>query len=115
MPFDPRSVPFLNAFQVVEDVMTAYCISSHCLKGNQGRLLRLRLSQAMVGGLTISLNKAVPQTSNAKPATWSHLKVSQPSPSETSQMNSVRQVSMVLRAVADIWRVTERPKKLKPL
>ena len=30
-------------------------------------------------------------------------------------MNSVRQVSMVLRAVALICRVTLRPKKLKPL
>ena len=30
-------------------------------------------------------------------------------------MKSVRQVSIVLRAVAEIWRVTERPKKLKPL
>jgi hypothetical protein len=30
-------------------------------------------------------------------------------------MKSVRQVSIVLRAVALIWRVTERPKKLKPL
>jgi hypothetical protein len=69
----------------------------------------------MVGGLTISLNSIVPQTSSAKPATCSHLKLSQPRPSDTSQMKSVRHVSIVLRAVAEIWRVTERPKKLKPL
>jgi hypothetical protein len=36
-------------------------------------------------------------------------------PLDTSQMKSVRHVSIVLRAVAEIWRVTERPKKLKPL
>lgn len=30
-------------------------------------------------------------------------------------MNSVRQVSIVLREVAETVRVTERPKKLKPL
>jgi hypothetical protein len=81
----------------------------------QGLRCKFRLSQATVGGLTISLNNAVPQTSSAKPSTCSHLNVSQPRPSETSQMNSVRHVSIVLRAVAEIWRVTERPKKLKPL
>jgi hypothetical protein len=43
------------------------------------------------------------------------LNVSQPSPSDTTQMNSVRQVSMVEREVAETVRVTERPKKLKPL
>lgn len=32
-----------------------------------------------------------------------------------SQMKSVRQVSMVLRAVADICLVTDKPKKLKLL
>jgi hypothetical protein len=63
----------------------------------------------------ISLNKNVPYTSNAKPSTWSHLNVSHPSASETSQMNNVRQVSMVLRDVADTVRVTDSPKKLKPL
>ena len=82
---------------------------------NQGLLLRFLLSHATVGGLTISLNRAVPQTSSAKPTTCSHLKDSQPRPSETSQMKSVRQVSIVLRAVALICRVTLRPKKLKPL
>lgn len=81
----------------------------------QGLRLRFRLSHSTVGGLTISLNSAVPQTSSAKPSTCSHLNVSQPRPSETSQMKSVRHVSIVLRAVAEIWRVTERPKKLKPL
>jgi len=30
-------------------------------------------------------------------------------------MKRVRHVSMVLREVAEIWRVTLRPKKLKPL
>jgi hypothetical protein len=82
---------------------------------SQGLRLKFRLSHAMVGGLTISLNSIVPQTSSAKPATCSHLKLSQPRPSDTSQMKSVRHVSIVLRAVAEIWRVTERPKKLKPL
>jgi hypothetical protein len=62
-----------------------------------------------------SLNKKVPYTSAAKPATCSHLNVSQPRPSDTTQMNSVRQVSIVERDVADTVRVTERPKKLKPL
>jgi len=81
----------------------------------QGLLLRFLFSHATVGGLTISLNRAVPQTKSAKPATCSHLNDSQPRPSETSQMKSVRQVSIVLRAVALICRVTERPKKLKPL
>jgi hypothetical protein len=50
----------------------------------------------------ISLNNAVPQTKSAKPTTCSHLKVSQPRPNETSQMKSVRHVSIVLRAVAEI-------------
>lgn len=81
----------------------------------QGRLLKFLLNHAIVGGLTISLNSIVAHTSRAKPATCSHLNVSQPRPSETSQMKSVRHVSIVLRAVAEIWRVTERPKKLKPL
>lgn len=62
-----------------------------------------------------SLNRNVPYTSNANPATWSHLNVSQPRPRETSQMKSVREVSIVLREVAETVRVTERPKKLKPL
>lgn len=63
----------------------------------------------------MSLKRPVPYTSRAKPGTCSHLKVSQPSPRLTSQMKSVRQVSIVLRAVALMDRVTERPKKLKPL
>ena len=71
--------------------------------------------EASVGGLTISLNKLVPYTNNAKPSTCSHLKLSQPKPRLTSQINSVRQVSIVDRAVAEIERVTDRPKKLKPL
>ena len=40
---------------------------------------------------------------------------SQPSPSDTSQMKSVRHVSIVEREVALTVRVTEIPKKLKPL
>lgn len=63
----------------------------------------------------ISLNRPVAQTSSTKPRTCSHLNDSQPRPSETTQMKRVRQVSIVLREVAEIWRVTERPKKLKPL
>ena len=73
------------------------------------------LSHATVGGLITSLNNPVPYTNKAKPRTCSHLNVSQPSPSETSQMKRVRQVSIVLRAVAEMLRVTDKPKKLKPL
>jgi hypothetical protein len=62
-----------------------------------------------------SLNKNVPYTSSANPATCNHLNDSQPRPSDTTQMNSVRQVSIVERDVADTVRVTESPKKLKPL
>lgn len=47
--------------------------------------------------------------------TCSHLNVSQPSPRLTIQMKSVRQVSIVLREVAESERVTLKPKKLKPL
>src|SRR5436305_14844875 len=70
--------------------------------------------QALIGGLTRSLNRKVPYTSSAKPRTCSHLKLSQPSPSETIQMNNVRQVSMIDLDVAEMARVTERPKKLNP-
>ena len=63
----------------------------------------------------MSLKRPVPQTSGAKPTTCSHLKVSQPRPKLTIQMKSVRQVSMVLRDVAEMTLVTLRPKKLKPL
>jgi len=63
----------------------------------------------------ISLKTPVPQTSSAKPTTCSHLKLSQPKPRLTIQMKRVRQVSIVLRDVAEIERVTLRPKKLKPL
>jgi hypothetical protein len=63
----------------------------------------------------MSLNKKVPYTSKTKPRTWSHLNVSHPRPSETIQIPRVRQVSIVLRAVADRRRVTLMPKKLKPL
>lgn len=47
--------------------------------------------------------------------TCSHLNDSQPRIKETSQIKSVRQVSIVLREVAETERVTDRPKKLKPL
>ena len=77
-------------------------------------LLRFRKKE-IVGGLTISLKRAVPQTNSTKPTTCSHLKVSQPSPRLTIQMKRVRQVSIVLREVAEMTRVTLRPKKLKPL
>ena len=40
---------------------------------------------------------------------------SQPRPRETSQIKRVREVSIVLRDVAETLRVTDRPKKLKPL
>lgn len=43
------------------------------------------------------------------------MNVSQPRPSETTQMKRVLQVSMVEREVALTVRVTERPKKLNPL
>jgi len=51
----------------------------------------------------------------AKPTICSALNDSQPRPRETIQMKSVLQVSMVDREVALTVRVTERPKKLKPL
>lgn len=68
----------------------------------------------MSGGLTNSLNKNVPYTNSPNPTTWSHLKLSHPKPMETIQIKSVRQVSMIERAVALMLRVTEMPKKLKP-
>ena len=61
------------------------------------------------------MNRKVKYTSSAKPRTCSHLNVSQRRPRETIQMKSVRHVSMVERDVALTVRVTERPKKLKPL
>lgn len=61
------------------------------------------------------LNKKVEYTNRANPAIWSHLNVSHPRPRETTQMKSVRQVSMVDREVALTVRVTDSPKKLKPL
>lgn len=57
----------------------------------------------------------VKYTSKAKPTICSHLNVSHPSPSDTIQMNSVRHVSIVDRDVALTFRVTDSPKKLKPL
>lgn len=62
-----------------------------------------------------SLNKKVPYTSSAKPKTCNHLNDSQRRPKDTIHINSVRHVSIVERDVADTVRVTERPKKLKPL
>ena len=82
---------------------------------NAGPDLLLFRRKAIVGGLTMSLKRPVPQTKSAKPTTCNHLNVSQPSPRLTIQMNSVRQVSIVLREVAEMDRVTLRPKKLKPL
>ena len=61
------------------------------------------------------MKRKVPYTKRPNPTTWSHLKVSQPRNSDTIQMKRVRQVSIVERAVALTVRVTERPKKLKPL
>lgn len=61
------------------------------------------------------LNKKVKYTSRANPTIWSHLNVSHPRPRETIQMNRVLQVSIVDLEVALTLRVTERPKKLKPL
>ena len=71
--------------------------------------------QLFNGGLTRPLKRNVPYTNSAKPSTCSHLNVSHPRNSDTIQMKSVRQVSMVDREVALTVRVTERPKKLKPL
>jgi hypothetical protein len=82
---------------------------------NAGPDLLLRLKKAIDGGLTMSLKRPVPQTNSTKPTTCSHLKVSQPSPRLTIQMKRVRHVSIVLREVAEMTRVTLRPKKLKPL
>lgn len=63
----------------------------------------------------MSLKTPVPYTKSVKPTTCSHLKDSQPRPKLTTQMKRVRQVSIVLRDVAEMERVTLRPKKLKPL
>lgn len=63
----------------------------------------------------MSLKRKVPYTNITKPTTCNHLKDSHPKPRETTQMKRVRQVSIVERAVAETERVTERPKKLKPL
>lgn len=43
------------------------------------------------------------------------MNVSHPRLKDTSQMNSVLQVSIVEREVALTVRVTDKPKKLKPL
>lgn len=67
------------------------------------------------GGLTNPLNKNVPYTNSAKPRTCNHLNDSQPRKRDTIQIKSVRQVSIVERAVAETVRVTESPKKLNPL
>lgn len=61
------------------------------------------------------LKTKVAYTRRPKPTICSHLKLSQPRPRDTIQMNRVRQVSMVEREVALTERVTDRPKKLKPL
>ena len=67
------------------------------------------------GGCTIPLKTKVEYTSRAKPTIWRNLNDSQPRPSDTIHMNNVRQVSIVDRDVALTLRVTDRPKKLKPL
>lgn len=84
------------------------------LSSSDSSAILLRMNPT-VGGWIISLNSMVPYTSNPKPTTCSHLKVSHPSPRLTTQMNSVLHVSIVLRAVAETVRVTDSPKKLKPL
>ena len=61
------------------------------------------------------LKRKVPYTNKANPRTCSHLKLSHPNPSDTIQMNNVLHVSIVDRDVAETVRVTESPKKLKPL
>ena len=61
------------------------------------------------------LNKKVPYTKSTKPRTCNHLKVSHPRKSDTIQMKRVLHVSMVDLAVALTVRVTDNPKKLKPL
>lgn len=68
-------------------------------------------------GVLVSINplqNIYLELTKANPATCSHLKVSQPRPRDTIQMNRVRQVSMMDLEVAEILLVTERPKKLKP-
>jgi len=87
-----------------------------CSIGSSGNSSSTSLTTHLFkGGLTNPLNKNVPYTNAAKPTTCSHLNVSHPKNNETIQMNNVRQVSMVDRAVAETVRVTESPKKLKPL
>lgn len=64
-------------------------------------LRRRRFQKAIVGSRMISLKTPVPYTTSTKPITCSHLKDSQPSPSDTAQMANVRQASSVLRAAAE--------------
>ena len=61
------------------------------------------------------LKTKVEYTNMAKPTICRDLNDSQPRPRETIQMKSVLQVSMVDLDVALTLRVTDKPKKLKPL
>jgi hypothetical protein len=74
-----------------------------------------RSMQRSNGGLTSPLKRKVPYTNRANPRTCSHLKLSQPKKRDTIQMKRVLQVSIVDRAVALTFLVTESPKKLNPL
>lgn len=67
------------------------------------------------GGWTMPLNKNVEYTNSANPTICSHLNDSHLRPRDTTQIKSVLQVSMVDREVALTMRVTDNPKKLKPL
>jgi hypothetical protein len=58
----------------------------------------------------IPLKTNVEYTNKPNPTICSHLNVSHPNPRDTTQINSVRQVSMVERDVALTLLVTESPK-----
>jgi len=111
---DPNACPPTPSKRLAKHPNNQLC-SPNASGNNSSLLFLLQPKEYCSGGLTISLNKNVPYTNNANPRTCSHLNVSQPRPSETIQMKSVRQVSIVEREVAETVRVTERPKKLNPL
>jgi hypothetical protein len=93
------------------------CYRHRCSIGSSGRSSSTSslTTQLARGGRTRPLKRKVPYTSNPKPTTCNHLNVSHPRPNDTIHMKSVRQVSIVDREVALTVRVTDKPKKLKPL
>lgn len=56
---------------------------------------KLRLPHTFTGGQTKSLHKRITYTRKAQPSTWTHLKVSQPRLSDTTQVKRVRHAARV--------------------